>query len=45
MPGKTLYGKSDYGLRPDGTMGFIEKPKPKKPIKAKKFVNDPNVPV
>ena len=29
MPGQTQYGQSDYGLRPDGTMGFIKRKKPK----------------
>jgi len=28
MPGKTEYGKSSYGLRPDGTMGIINKNDP-----------------
>ena len=39
MAGKTLYGNSDYGLRPDGTMGFL-KPKEspiKPPIKKAKM--------
>ena len=32
MPGKTPYGKSNYGLRPDGTMGFLKpKASPVKP--------------
>ena len=27
MPGKSLYGKTDYGLQPDGTMSFPKKQK------------------
>jgi len=27
MAGKSLYGKTNYGLQPDGTLGFPKKPK------------------
>tara|TARA_R100001082_G_C4328312_1_gene144418 strand:- start:239 stop:394 length:156 start_codon:yes stop_codon:yes gene_type:complete len=46
MPGKTLYGNTDYGLRKDGSLGPIPKKPKEKPLTkiqwASKFKRNPS---